>query len=73
MGIQDDADKVLKALFDNYLRTGINDFCNIDTISDLPSSEHASAARHLKSLGYVKDNVLGEFKLSDAGIKHLSN
>ena len=73
MGIQDNADKLLRALFDKYLCTGINDFCNIDTISDLPSSENASAARYLKSLEYVKSNTLGEFKLTDAGIKHLSN
>ncbi|MCM1233497.1 MAG: hypothetical protein NC489_25560 [Ruminococcus flavefaciens] len=52
------AENALKTLYDEYVRTGNNDWQNIDTV----------AGKQLESLGFVEANVLGDFKLTDAGI-----
>lgn len=54
------AEKALKHLSDEYVRTGINDWQNIDT----------PAGKQLAALGLVSENTLGEFKLTDQVIAH---
>lgn len=52
------AEKALKQLYDEYKRTGINDWQSINTY----------AGKELASLGLVTGNVQGEFMLTDEGI-----
>ncbi len=54
------AEKALKRLYDEYVRTGVNDWQAIDT----------PVGKQLAAIGLVKENVLGEFKLTDQGIAH---
>ncbi len=58
----DAANKALKQLYDEYARTGINDWQSIDTI----------AGNQLVSLELAKGNVQGEFMLTNKGIEHMS-
>lgn len=55
-------EKTLKQMHDEYLRTGDADWMSIDT----------PIGKQLKSLGYVTDNLLGEFKLTDNGISYFA-
>ncbi len=52
------AEKALKRLYDEYMRTGVNDWQSIET----------PAGRQLASMGLVRENILGEFKLTNQGI-----
>lgn len=54
------AEKTLKRLYDEYVRTGVNDWQSIDT----------PVGKQLAAIGLVKENVLGKFKLTDQGITH---
>lgn len=54
------AERALKHLSDEYVRTGINHWQNIDR----------PAGKQLAAIGLVKENILGEFKLTDQGITH---
>lgn len=54
----DIAEKALKRLYDEYVRTGVNDWQSIET----------PAGRQLASMGLVRENILGEFKLTNQGI-----
>lgn len=56
----DIAEKTLKQMYDEYLRTGDADWMNINT----------PVGKQLKSLGYVTDNTQGDFKLTDKGIAY---
>lgn len=56
--MSDNAEKVLKQMYDKYIRTGNNDWQNINTI----------AGKQLESLGLVTSNILGDFKLTKSGI-----
>lgn len=58
----DIAEKALKQMYDEYLRTGDADWMDIS----------APAGNQLKSLGYAEKNVLGDFKLTDAGIAYMA-
>ncbi len=49
---------VLKQMYDEYLRTGCADWISISN----------PVGNQLKTLGYVTDNVQGDFKLTDKGI-----
>ncbi len=57
------AEKALKQLYDEYKRTGINDWQSINTY----------AGKELASQNLVKENVQGEFMLTDEGINRLQN
>lgn len=57
------AEKTLKRLYDEYMRTGINDWQNIIS----------STGKQLVSLGLVTENVQGEFKLTDEGIIYMQS
>ncbi len=57
------AEKALKQLYDEYKRTGINDWQSINTY----------AGKELASRNLVKENVQGEFMLTDEGINRLQN
>lgn len=59
----DIAEKELKKLYDEYVRTGDNDYQSINT----------SAGIQLESLGLVKRNVLCEFILTSAGIEYMEH
>lgn len=56
------AEKALKQLYDEYLCTGVNDWKGIST----------PAGKQLVSMGLATENLLGEFKLTDLGITHMS-
>lgn len=56
------AENVLKQMYDEYLRTNDADWMNINT----------SIGKQLETLGYVQSNILGEFKLTGAGIAYMS-
>lgn len=58
--MSDNAEKVLKQMYDEYIRTNDSDWQNINTL----------AGNQLKSLGFVTSNTLGEFKLTTAGIAY---
>lgn len=49
---------VLKQMYDEYLRTGDADWMSISN----------PAGKQLQTLGYVTDNVQGDFKLTDKGL-----
>lgn len=57
------AEKALKQLYDEYVRTGVCDWKDIST----------PAGKHLASIGLVTENLFGEFKLTDFGIAYMSN
>jgi len=57
------AEKALKQLYDEYVRTGINDWQSIDS----------AAGKQLVSLGLARDNVQGDFMLTDEGIEQASS
>lgn len=57
----DIAQKTLKQMYDDYLRTGVADWQNIPT----------SIGNQLESLGFAKHNVQGEFMISDEGIDYM--
>lgn len=57
------AEKALKQLYDEYKRTGINDWQSINTY----------AGKELASRNLVKENVQGEFMLTAEGINRLQN
>lgn len=61
--MNDIAEKTLKQMHDEYLRTGDNDWQNINT----------TVGKQLKSFGYVTDNIQGEFKLTDNGIAYFES
>lgn len=73
MALLDNAKKVLQALYDEYIRTGDDDYCNAQALSGLPSDVCRSATEYLMSLGYVKNNTLGETKLTDAGKAYMEH
>lgn len=58
----DIAEKALKQMYDEYLRTGDADWMNIST----------TAGNQLESLGYAEKNVQGDFKISKKGISYMS-
>lgn len=58
----DIAEKALKQMYDEYVRTGVNDWQNIDT----------TAGKQLESLKLAKSNVQGDFMLTDKGISYMS-
>ena len=58
----DIAENALKQMYDDFLRTGDADWMNIST----------TAGNQLKSLGYAEKNIIGDFKLTDAGIAYMS-
>ena len=57
------AEKALKQLYDEYKRIGINDWQSINTY----------AGKELASQNLVKENVQGEFMLTDEGINRLQD
>lgn len=57
------AEEALKQLYDEYVRAGVNGWKDIGT----------PAGKHLASMGLVTENLLGEFKLTDLGIAHMSD
>lgn len=60
--MSDTAEKILKQMYDEYLRTNDADWMNINTF----------IGKQLESLGYVEQNTLGEFKLTKSGIEYMS-
>ncbi|MDE5965865.1 MAG: hypothetical protein K2G89_03440 [Lachnospiraceae bacterium] len=56
-------EKTLKQMYDEYLKTGSADWIDIST----------PVGKQLADLGYVTENLLGEFKLTKSGIQHMSN
>ena len=62
------AEKVLKSLYNEYMRTKINDFVEISTVSNLPSIANNKAIEELVSLGCIKEDVIGNVQLTDFGI-----
>lgn len=58
----DIAEKALKQMYDEYLRTGDADWMNIS----------APVANQLENLGYVTKNAQGESKLTKSGIAYMS-
>lgn len=58
--LSDNAEKVLKQMYDKYIRTNDNDWQSIDTL----------AGKQLESLGLVTSNILGEFKLTKSGFSY---
>lgn len=50
----------LNRLYDEYVRTGVNDWQSIET----------PVGKQLASMGLVAENILGEFKLTDQGIAY---
>lgn len=59
----DIAEKTLKQMYDEYLRTNDADWMSIST----------PVGKQLKSLGYVIDNTQGEFKLTETGILYFES
>ena len=59
----DIAEKTLKQMYEEYLRTGDADWQSIST----------PIGKQLKALGYVTDNIQGDFKLTDMGISYFEN
>ena len=59
--MSDNAEKVLKQMYDKYIRTSNNDWQSINTL----------VGKQLESLGLVTSNILGEFKLTKSGISYL--
>lgn len=59
----DIAEKTLAKMYSEYSETGVNDWKSIDT----------PAGKQLASMGLVTENILGEFKLTDAGISYMEN
>lgn len=59
--MNDIAEKILKQMYDEYLRTSESDWQSINS----------SVGRQLESLGFVEQNVQGDFRLTDAGIEHM--
>lgn len=57
------AEKTLKQMYDEYLRTGDADWINIST----------PIGKQLKSLDYVTDNTQGDFKLTSKGISYFES
>lgn len=53
-------EKALNRLYDEYVRTGVNDWQSIET----------PIGKQLASMGLVSENILGEFKLTDQGIAY---
>lgn len=64
------AEKILQCLYDEYQTTGQNEYQNVSALSGIPSKMCHSVTERLKSLGYVKNNILGETKLTDYGISY---
>lgn len=58
--MSDNAEKVLKQMYDTYIRTSDNDWQSINTL----------VGKQLESLGLVTSNTLGEFKLTKSGISY---
>lgn len=58
--MNDIQEKTLRKMYDEYLHTRDADWMNIST----------TIGKQLKSLGYVTDNTLGEFKLTENGISY---
>ena len=58
--MSDNAEKVLKQMYDKYIRTSDNDWQSINTLG----------GKQLESLGLVTSNILGEFKLTKSGISY---
>lgn len=56
------AEKTLKQMYDEFLRTGATDWMSINSV----------VGKQLESLGYVHQNNLGEFELTKAGIAYMS-
>lgn len=61
--MSENASKALKQLYDEYVRSGVNDWQNIDS----------EAGKQLVSLGLATDNVQGDFMLTDKGIEQASS
>lgn len=58
----DIAEKTLKQMYDEFLRTGTVDWMSVNS----------TAGKQLESLGYVHQNTLGEFELTKSGIVYMS-
>lgn len=54
-------EKTLAKMYSEYSNTGANDWQSIST----------PVGKHLASIGLVTENVLGEFKLTNAGIAYM--
>lgn len=54
-------EKTLKQMYDEYLQTGDADWLNIDSVT----------GKQLEQMGFVTQNILGEFKLTSAGISYM--
>lgn len=63
-----DTENVLRTLYDEFVRTGRVDYCDAAALSNLPYNRVNFAIAKLKAAGYVKENVLGEVKLTELGI-----
>lgn len=59
----DIAEKTLKQMYEEYLKTKDADWMNINT----------TVGKQLKSLGYVTDNTQGDFKLTGKGISYFES
>lgn len=58
----DTAEKILKQMYDEYLRTGVDDWMSIST----------PIGNQLEAMGFAKPNVQGDFKITKLGIKYMS-
>ena len=55
------AEKTLEKMYSEYSSIGVNDWQSIST----------PVGKQLASIGLVTENVLGEFKLTNAGIAYM--
>ena len=57
------AEKTLAKMYSEYSKAGVNDWISIDT----------PVGKQLASMGLVTENILGEFKLTNAGIAYMEH
>ena len=71
--MSDNEEKVLQALYDEYKRTGDDDYCDASALSGIPNDICHSATERLMKLGYVHNNTWGETRLTDEGKEYMDN